>query len=176
MRLLLASILLLLPAACGYTQTDEGGTTTTINGYHWSSLYRQDIKTVAVPIFTNRDYHCGVEFQLSEALVKKIEEFTPYKVTSRDHADTILEGEIIAITPKTLNLDPNTATPQEVLYTIIINFTWKDIRTGKVLVSKHNFTQSTTYYPTLGESDFVGSQDSSEKLALAVVHEMEAAW
>ncbi len=59
-------ILLAVSAAgCGYHNGDSG--------WHWNSPYRADVKTVAVPIFTSRDYHRGVEFQLSDALVKKIE-------------------------------------------------------------------------------------------------------
>ena len=145
-------------------------------GYHWGGLYRQDVSTVAVPIFTSKDFHRDVEFEVSQALVTKIEEFTPYKVTSRDKADTILEGEIVSIQPLTLTLDPNTNTPQEQDYSIICNFTWKDLRTGKILVSRQNFEQTSTYFGILGEDQYVASQDAAERLALGIVHEMQAAW
>jgi hypothetical protein len=170
MRLL--PIILLLPAlsGCGFHDAGESG------GYHWSSLYRQDIHTVAVPIFSTKDFHRGVEFQLSEAVVKKIEEFTPYKVVPRDRADTVLEGEIVQISPITLSLDPKTATPDEQLYSVVVNITWKDLHTGKILMSRQNFSQTTNYYPILGEGEFVGSQDSVEKLALGIVQQMEAEW
>jgi hypothetical protein len=158
-------ILLSLLGGCGHS-----------GSYHWSSLYRSDISTVAVPIFTSKDYHRGVEFELSDALVKKIEEFTPYKVTSREKADTVLEGEIVSIRPLTLTLDPDTATPQEQQYSIVVNFTWKDLRTGKILVSRDGFEQTSTYYPTLGEGQYVAAQSASERLALGIVHEMEAGW
>ncbi len=145
-------------------------------GYHWGGLYREDISTVAVPIFTSKDYHRGVEFEVSQALVSKIEEFTPYKVTSRDKADTIIEGEIISIQPLTLTLDPDTNTPQEQEYSIMVNFTWKDLRTGKILVSEKNFEQTSTYFGILGEDQNVASQSAAEKLALGIVHEMQSAW
>jgi len=163
--------ILFLPALCGCGFHNGGD-----GGYHWSSLYRQDIHTVAVPIFSTKDFHRGVEFQLSEALVKKIEEFTPYKVVPRDRADTVIEGEIVQINSSTLALDPKTATPDEQLYSIVVNVTWKDLHTGKILMSRENFSQTTTYYPILGEGQFVGSQDSVEKLALGIVQQMEAAW
>jgi hypothetical protein len=161
-------ICLLLAGGCGNSGSDSG--------YHWSSLYRQDISTVAVPIFSSKDYHRGVEFQVSDALAKKIEEFTPYKVVPRDRADTILEGEIVSIRPQTVVLDPNTATPQEQQYSIVVNFTWKDLRTGKVLVSRQNFEQTSTYYEIQGEDQYVASQSAAERLALGIVHEMEAPW
>jgi hypothetical protein len=146
------------------------------SGYHWGSLYRDDVSTVAVPIFTSKDYHRGVEFEVSQALVAKIEEFTPYKVTDRDKADTILEGEIVSIQPLTLTVDPNTNTPQEQDYSIICNFTWKDLRTGKILVSKQNFEQTSTYFGILGEDQNVASQSAAERLAMGIVHEMQSAW
>jgi hypothetical protein len=34
----------------------------TPRGYQWPSLYRSDVHTVAVPIFTNKSYYRGVEF------------------------------------------------------------------------------------------------------------------
>ncbi len=173
MILLIACLALLgTSGGCAYHQAGEHGS----DGYHWSSLYRQDIHTVAVPIFTSRDFHRGVEFQLSEALVKKIEAFTPYKVVDSAHADTILEGEIVSVHPLTISLNPATATPQEQQYTIVVNFAWKEVRSGKILVERRNFEETTVYYPTLGESQYVGSQSASERLALSIVHEMEAGW
>jgi hypothetical protein len=154
---------------CGFHSGDD-------SGWHWSSPYRQDIRTVAVKIFTSKDYHRGVEFQITDALVKKIEEFTPYKVVSQDRADTVLEGEVVSVTPLALVIDPHTATPQQEQYTITINFTWKNLRTGKILISRQDFEQTSTYFPTLGEDQYVASQDSAERLAMGIVHEMESAW
>lgn len=162
-------LLILLLGGCGMHSGDGGG-------WHWSTTYRQDIHSVAVPIFTTRDYHRGVEFQLTDALVKKIEEFTPYKVEPRERADTLLEGEIVSIQTTTLQLDPYTATPQEEQYSIIVNFTWKDLHTGKVLMTRQNFQQTTSYFPTLGEGQWVGSENTVDRLSLGIVHEMEGAW
>lgn len=152
------------------------GCSSSKDGYHWSSTYRPEYKTVAVPIFTSKDYARGVEFTLSKALVNQIEANTPYKVVARDKADTILEGEILQVRVNTLSEDRLSAVPQEQLLSVIVNFTWKDLRTGRVLVSRRGFEQAATFYPTLGEGRFVGTQAASEKLALAIVHELESDW
>src|SRR5262245_64996749 len=70
--------------------------------YQWRSLYREDVKTVAVPIFKTKDYRRGVEFALSKALVNQIEMRTPYKVVERGKADTVMEGEIVEIKGQTI--------------------------------------------------------------------------
>jgi hypothetical protein len=164
--------LALVLAGCGYSRPggDPAG------NYQWRSLYREDVTTVAVPIFTTKDFRRGVEFQLTKAVVNQLEAHSPYKVVSREKADTVLEGEVVSVTLDTLSLDSSVAIPQEQLYVVAVNFTWKDLRSGRTLVQRRNFQQTATFYPTLGEDQFVGSQQSVEKLALAIVQELQADW
>ena len=175
LRLLLilhSAFLILHSAGCGYSSGSPGDKG---SGYHWSSLYRDDVRTVAVPTFTNRSFRRGVEFALSKSLVNQLETTTPYKVVAREHADTILEGEILDVHLRTLTTGTGSL-PQEQLYIVRLNFTWKDLRTGKILVERRRFEQSSTYFPTLGEGEFIGSQESVERLAVAIVQELQADW
>ena len=166
-----------LLCGCGYHWSGEGaGRFTPEPGYAWHGLYREDVKTVAVPIFVNKTFRRGVEFDLSRAVVTQIEGRTPYKVVPRERADTILEGEIVNAGVQTLSRYPFNALPQEQLYHITVNFTWKDLRSGKILVQRHNFEQTASYYPTLGEDQFVGTQENVERMALAIVEELQADW
>jgi Lipopolysaccharide-assembly len=167
-----ATLFVLLLWGCGgYKQGGDGD-----SGYHWQSLYRQDVRTVAVPIFTTRSFDRGVEFNLSQAVVKQIEATTPYKVVPASRADTILEGQVTDVQISTLSTDPNSAIPQEQMLGLTVDFTWKDQRSGRILVERRGFEQTATYYPTLGEGRFVGRQQAVEKLALAIVQELQADW
>jgi hypothetical protein len=159
-------------AGCGYKNDSNSNS----NGYQWKSVYRQDIRTVAVPIFKSTVYERGVEFSLSKALVQQIEANTPYKVVPRERADTILEGEIVTVDIHTLSNDRFSAIPQEQLLDITVDFTWKDLRTGKILVSRRGVEQTATFYPTLGEGRATGTQAASERLALSIVQELQADW
>jgi hypothetical protein len=171
---ILALLLLAIAVAgCGYKNGSGGGNS---DGYHWKSVYRDDIRTVAVPIFKSSVYQRGVEFSLSKALVQQIEANTPYKVVPRERADTILEGEIVEVHVNTLSNDRFSAIPQEQLFDIIVDFTWKDLRTGKILVQRRGIEQTSSYYPTLGEGRATGTQHASERLALAIVQELQADW
>src|SRR3954447_4898852 len=129
--------LLLCLTGCGYST--NGGDQQSGSNYQWRSLYREDVKTVAVPIFQNKDYTRGVEFDLTKAVVNQIEAHTPYKVVPRERADTILEGEIVSVRRNTISKDARTAVPQEQLYVVTVDFTWKDIKTGRILVERRNF-------------------------------------
>ena len=145
-------------------------------GYQWRSPYREDIKTVAVPVFVNRTYERGLEVSLSTAVIEDIETHTPYKVVSKEQADTILEGEIVSTKLATLSVNPETALPQEQEFEVQVSFTWKNLRTGQIMVQRKNFDEKTSYYPTLGEDPSVGSQSAVEKLALSIVQELQADW
>ena len=162
-------------AGCGYQQQGVSNGNAT-PGYQWHSLYREDIQTVAVPVFTNISYRRGMEISLTKAIIQDIEAHTPYKVVSPEKADTILEGEIGSIATNTLTNNINTALPQEQSITVQVNFTWKNLRTGKILVERRAFEQKATFFPTLGEGSFEGSQDAVERLALGIVQELQADW
>ena len=169
---LLTSALLL---GCGYQRSGSLDSTGQ-SSYRWASLYREDVSTVAVPIFTNKDFRRGTEFSLTTAIVKQMEAHTPYRVAPRDRADTVLEGEIVSVDLGTLSRDVRTNIPQEQLYTMTVNFRWKDLRSGRILVERRNYQQTAPFYGTLGEGEFVGRQSAAERLAVAIVQEMQADW
>jgi hypothetical protein len=166
---------LLFSTGCGYQQTGVDNANNT-PGYQWHSLYRQDIQTVAVPIFTNRTFHRGLENELTKSIIEQMEEHTPYKVVPKDRADTILEGEIVSATTSTLSNDIQTGLPQEQMMTIVVSFTWKNLRTGDILVQRHHFDQLANFVPFLGESSSVGSTNSIQQLSLGIVQELQADW
>ncbi len=167
-----AVMALLFLSGCGYQISGTGGG----EGYANHTLYRDDVKTVAVPIFSNRTYYRGVEFTLTKAIVNELESKSPYKVAPREQADTLLEGEVTRVHVRTISEDRVTAIPQEQLYIVTVDFTWKDLRTGKILVQRRDFEQTAPWYPTLGEGQFYGNQENIEKLALAIVQELQADW
>jgi hypothetical protein len=167
-------ILALVLGGCGYSQ--NGSAPQAYSWYQWSSLYRQDVRTVAVPIFKNKTFERGVEFNLSKALVNALEANTPYKVAPRGRADTILEGEVMDVRLRTVSNDSRSAIPQEQLYVVSVNFTWKDMRTGRILCQRENFQQTASFYPTPGEGVYVGEQSNVERLALGIVQELQSDW
>jgi hypothetical protein len=171
-RLALVLIAGLVAGGCGYANS----ITNAASGYTNNSLHRQDVRTVAVPIFASKSFVRGVEFQLTTAIVQQIESTTPYKVVPAERADTILEGQIVDIGVSTVSNDSRAAIPQEQLYRISVNFVWKDLRTGRVMVERRNFEQTSTFYPTLAEGRWAGSQQAAEQLARGIVQELQADW
>ena len=160
---------------CGYSHPGSFDKPTP-SGYRWHSLYRDDVQTVAVPIFTTRIFDRGLEFRLSKSIINNLEAHSPYKVVSRERADTVLEGEIVLSEVDNLSRNYFTNVPQEQLRVITVNFRWKDLRTGRLLVDRKNFQQTASWYPTAGENQWTGDQLAVERLALGIIQEMQADW
>src|ERR1041384_2341282 len=138
MRHTLLFVLGVFLCGCGYSRT---GSAPTSDWYQWRSLYREDVRTVSVPIFKNKTFYRGIEFSLSKALVNTLEANTPYKVVPHERADTILEGEIEDVRLHIVSNESRAAIPQEQLYVVRVNFVWKDLRTGRILTQRQNFEQ-----------------------------------
>ncbi len=148
-------------AGCGYTNGD---------------LYNRSIETVAVPVFGNKTYQKGLEMNLTEALDKNIEARTPYRLESEDHADSELSGEIIQVAQNVVGNNYNTNLPQETEVTVVVRFTWKDLRTGRVLVDRKQFARSAMEIPDVNERTIDAEQQAVQDLAEGIVDQMQKDW
>lgn len=147
-------------------------------GYRHQELFSEEYRTVAVPIFENRTFYRGAEFDLSEALVKEIERRTPYKVVSPTTADTIVEGVISDIQQRMVTRGVGGGVPQEIELTITVNFQWKDLRTGEVLRDRRGFKAVGRHIPAqpMGEPIEIAQHAAVEQLARDIVSTMRADW
>jgi hypothetical protein len=162
-----------LAALCGCSYQQTGAEK---SGYTHGNIFRSDIRTVAIPAFGTKSFSRGDEIALTQALVTQIESRTPYKVVPVGRADTVLEGMVVGTGIGTASTDNYTALPEEHLYSISVDFTWKDLRTGQILVERRNFDQSSAYYPTMGEGRFAGRTAAAEALAASIVDELQGDW
>lgn len=166
-RVLLALALLMLPSGCGY---------------RWGTTYNTDIRTVAVPIFDNPTFVSDIDAELADALAKRIQSKTPWRVTSADNADTTLTGAFRRTGLNTLSVTPETGLVQEQSISYAVDFEWRDNRTGEVLVERRNFQAATTFLPSRGEDGTpgerveLGSRAAIDELAERIVAELRSSW
>ena len=86
---------------------DEGG-------YSTEPLFTDEISTVYVKMFDNRSFERGIEYELTDALAKRIEAETPYKVVSSiDRADSVISGNISGAERGILSSERETGRPLE---------------------------------------------------------------
>jgi hypothetical protein len=161
--------------AAGLLATVAGGC-----GYTTESLWPENVDSVAVPAWQRgRDiYRRGVEMRITEAVVKHIETKTPYKVLERGDADTELSGTVERIVQTVMSYNPDTGRPREIEMTVYASFTWKDLRTGRILLRRQNYPVSGTYitHEPFGRDFFQGSEGVIDDLARRVVEQMQHGW
>jgi Lipopolysaccharide-assembly len=132
------------------------------------------IRTVALDVFESKEFRRGLELQLTEALAKRLEGETPYKLTDKKRADTLLTGEIKEVRQSTIGRDFKAVRPRETTATLLVSFQWKDLRTGEILVDRPNFVQTVDYIRPLGEDFYHASQRAMDRLAERILEEMES--
>jgi hypothetical protein len=150
-----------------------------LNSCNYSSKlpYSTSVRTIAVPIFGNKTFRRELEFRLTEAIDKNIEFRTPYKIaSSQKDADTVLTGDIIDIQENVLTRRFGTGLPRESEVTILVNFQWKDLRSGRVIVDRRAFNRSATEIPQIGERIDDAQQLAIERLAAAIVDQLQSDW
>ncbi len=147
-------------------------------GYSNKPLFDPNVRTVAVDILANRTFYRGVEFDVSEALIKEIELRTPYKVVDRAAADTLLTGTIISVGQNALSRTHDGGVPQELQVTVAAGFEWKDQRNGKVLRKRSSVSGTGEYVPSrpVGEPFEIAQHRAAAELAREMVSVMRSDW
>ena len=168
-------------------------------GYSTHSQYAQDIHTVHVPIFKNRTYVRGVEFQLTEAVIKEIESKTPWKVVNDPNsADAELLATIITM-PKRVITNNQLREVREGEITLGVEVVWRNCRTGQPVLPPHPdetdpllgaasgltppqpdkkiiVQRSAPFIVELGESTATAKQEVVIDLAKQIVSMLETPW
>jgi len=103
----------------------------TILGYSTATRFDTKYKTIRVPIFSNRTYFRGLEFDLTDAVVQAIEKTTPWKVVSGD-ADMELQGTILSFGKNIILVNPANE-QREIEALMLVDVSWRDLRTGEIL-------------------------------------------
>ncbi len=162
---ILAAMPMIALTGCGYTHGS-------------AELYSDAYHTVAVPIFENRTFTRGVQFQLNEALIKEIQTRTPYAIRAPAGAETVLQGTVTAVDRAALSRRREGGLPQEMEIAIRVDFQWKDLRTGEVLRGRRGFESVGTYLPAspMGEPESIAIQTAVDRLAQDIVGTLQSDW
>jgi len=153
------------------------GGCTGATGYSNATLFPGDISTVYLEMFDNRSFRRGVEYTLTDALAKRIEAQTPYKIVSdRDRADSVMSGQLVTIGEGILTIERDTgrALEKEVLLTAVVN--WKNLKTGRLMLNNQNVTATASFSEFQSQDFTYASAVAANKLATNIVQLMENPW
>jgi len=114
---------------------------------------------------------------LTDAICKRIEAETPYKIVSdRDFADSVLSGQISSIGSGVLAMDRETGRPLEQEVQLRVTVNWKNLETGEFLIDNETVTASATFSSQLGQDFDYSAAVAANRAAQRVVELMEEAW
>ncbi len=148
-----------------------------ISNYSTDSLYPEGVRSVFVEIFDNESFRRGVEYELSEALSKRIEAEAGYKViSSRDRADTVISGKIVSVLESAPTVERETGRVLEKDVELLAVVNWKNLKTGELLIDNAVVNASASYSEWQRQGFRYGSALAANKLAQRIVELMEREW
>jgi len=148
-----------------------------IGGYSNKSLYPENITSVYVEMFDNQSFWRDVEYELTDALAKRIEARTPYKiVSSRDRADSVISGQIETVSQSVLSNERETGRPLEKEVEIRATVIWINLKTGELLIDNDSVAASASFSQWQGQGFRYSSALAANKLAQKIVELMETPW
>lgn len=158
---------------CFISGCGQGG----FSGYSNSWLHPQEISTVYVEMFDSQSFRRGHEYVLTDAICKRIETDTPYKIVSdRNIADSVLSGKLLSIGLGNISMERNTGRIFENRTYARVLVRWQNLKTNEIMIDNESV------YATAESSVFVGQGfDYSSKVAVnraaeKIVELMQIKW
>ena len=179
---LLLLLMLLLPG-CANLAHHLGGFQ--VGNYQFGSrgLFGQDVQTIYVPIVEADPTRRHLAERLTEAIIKRIEERSPYKVVSRATADSVLEIRIVGRNQRVSIVD-SFNDPRQMSGNLAVEVRWRDrrdldIRQFEPLAWSEGATQITSsdaMVAEFGHSLLTSEQKQIDRIADQIVGMMELPW
>jgi len=146
-------------------------------GYSNESLYPGGVRSVYVEMFDNQSFRRGIEYELTDALAKRIEAETPYKIVSdSSRADTVISGRIVQAGEAVLSTERQTgrALERQVCLRAVVD--WKNLKTGELLIDNRQVDASASYSQWQNQGFAYGSAVAANNMAEKIVELMETGW
>jgi len=144
--------------------------------YSTERPFPTNVQTVHVETFQSREFRRDLEFELTEALIKRIEQDTPYRIAPRGTADWVISGEILRVQNMSFGNEFATDLPREIGSTVVVRFRVQDMRTGKIIVEQPRFVYQASYIPSVKEKFDQAMLRAMDGLAERIVETLETSW
>lgn len=147
------------------------------------SLFREDVRTVYVPVARNETFRHDLGPRLTEAVIRQIELRTPYKVTGDPAADSTLTIQVSRETKQVLTR-AGTNEPRALDAVASAVISWTDRYGNPILQNQQvieaslatELTQGSRFVPEAGQSMETALQATIDDLADQIVSQMELRW
>lgn len=140
------------------------------------SLFRCDIRSVHVPIFESDSFRRFLGQQLTEAVIKQIEQDTTLLIADPATADSFLTGRIVDDNKRPVALD-QFGEPRVLQTDWQVEVNWVD-RSGVPLMRQQlvKINEAVDFIPEGGQSLATAQRDVTRRIARQIVGQMESPW
>lgn len=153
-------------------------------GYTQKTILPRNIKTIHVETVKNKipveevyAYQQGIEMDITNAVIRRLQQDGNLKVVAREQADAVLNMDLLAYEQEGLRFSQLESVEEYRLY-IVMGLELVDGRTGDVIWKEPNFTGDTEYFVTdvtsIGEQK--ASTDATQDLAKNIVNRIVEDW
>jgi len=132
------------------------------------------IKTVAVPLITNRTTQYGIEEKLTESLINALVKDNTLKVVPEGRADSVLRGSVVDYKKEAYTYDEN-ENVKEYIVRIYVNASFEDLRKKRELWKEERLEGWGTYLAQ-GETEDKAQERAIDKLSEDLVNKLIAGW
>lgn len=141
-------------------------------------VHLRHITKLAVPTFENLTLEPRLGVEVTNAVIKQIQNHGSYQIVPRNQAEAVLEGRIQRITRTQFRSDrTNILRSSQILATLVSTFEVKDSSTGKIL---HNGSASADSYIILDAnlqlSETQLLEDAAQRLAYNLADQVSEGW
>jgi len=148
-----------------------------------ASLYAPHIRTVYVPTFESESFRRNLGERLTEAVMKEIEDTTPYKVVSTPDADSTLRGRIAADSKRVV-VENWYDDPRQIDVHVEVRVDWVDRHGSPIRPSQSvplapepvAVSGTSALFPEIGQSVATAQQQAIQRAAQQIVGMMESPW
>lgn len=147
------------------------------------ALYRNDVRTIHVPIIKSDSFRPEVGVMLTETVQKEIERRTPFKLANIESSDSVMTCRITSDAKRVVS-ETNLDEPRLLQSVMTVEVTWID-RRGQPLINTRflppgentfYFAENVDFVPEAGQSISTANQRVVERLANHIVDQMENRW
>lgn len=148
-----------------------------------TTLFPTNIQTIHIPIVRSDSFRPDLGVRLTEAIQKRVEERTQYKLVDSPVADSTLICRLTTDSKRVVT-ETGTDEPRQLKTFFTVESSWTD-RQGNVLMENRflppgevafYFAQGSDFVPEAGQSLATAQQRAIERLADHIVDQMEARW
>jgi len=133
-------------------------------GYSFRGNLPDHIKTVAVPVFTNKTSEPAVESLLTSAVVDAFASNGRLRVVRPEDADAILDGEVVGYSVQSIAFD-NQANVRQYRLQVTMNLKLRDVRRSAVLFEQQGLKEKADFQVLGAVSQTIGAEEGAVRTA-----------